>query len=58
MPYVEYDEPTLQIRSDSDVVIQDRDMRITGFGLLIQLRPKEEAARRPGSTGYAKTGVS
>ena len=30
--------------SDSDVVIQDRDMWITGFGLLIQLRPKDEAA--------------
>ncbi len=26
---VEYDEPTLQIRSESDVVIQDRDMRVT-----------------------------
>ena len=42
MPYVEYDEPSLQIRSDSDVVIQDRDMRITGFGLRILLRPREE----------------
>ncbi len=29
---VEYDEPTLQIRSESDVVIQDRDMRVTGRG--------------------------
>ena len=45
MPYVEYDEPSLQIRSDSDVVIQDRDMRITGFGLQILLRPKEEGGR-------------
>ena len=45
MPYVEYDEPSLQIRSDSDVVIQDRDMRITGFGLQILLRPREEGGR-------------
>ncbi|WP_406697962.1 hypothetical protein V5E97_03815 [Singulisphaera sp. Ch08] len=42
MPYVEFDEPSLQIKSVSDVVIQDRDMRITGFDLLIQLRPKDE----------------
>ncbi len=44
MPYVEFDEPSLQIKSVSDVVIQDRDMRITGFDLLIQLRPKDEDA--------------
>ena len=55
MPYVEYDEPSLQIRSDSDVVIQDRDMRITGFGLQIFLRPKAEGGRS-GFNG-AKTAV-
>ena len=55
MPYVEYDEPSLQIRSDSDVVIQDRDMRITGFGLQIFLRPKEEGGRS-GFNG-AKTAI-
>jgi hypothetical protein len=42
MPYVEYDEPTLQVRSESDVVIQDRDMWVNGYDLLIQLRAKEE----------------
>ena len=42
MPYIEYDEATLQLRSESDVVIQDREMRVTGYDLLIQLRPKEE----------------
>ena len=42
MPYVEYDEPTLQVRSDSDILIRDRDMWVNGFGLLIQLRPKDE----------------
>lgn len=47
MPYVEFDEPSLQIKSRSDIMIQDRDMRITGFDLLIQLRPKNEGA--PGS---------
>ena len=41
---VEYDEPTLQIRSESDVVIQDRDIRVTGQGMMIQLRSKDETA--------------
>jgi len=41
---VEYDEPTLQIRSESDVVIQDRDIRVTGVGMKIQLRAKDELA--------------
>ncbi|MEJ7640129.1 MAG: hypothetical protein WKF75_19730, partial [Singulisphaera sp.] len=53
MPYIEYDEPSLQIRSDSDVVIQDRDMRITGFGLQILLRPREEGG--PSGFNGAKT---
>ncbi|MGE5754455.1 MAG: hypothetical protein ACM35G_01875 [Planctomycetaceae bacterium] len=51
LPYVEYDEPTLQIRSESDVVIQDRDMWITGFGMLITLRPKDESDPSNG-TGF------
>ena len=42
MPYIEYDEATLQLRSESDVVLQDREMRVTGYDLLIQLRPKTE----------------
>jgi hypothetical protein len=41
---LEYDEPTLQIRTASDVVIQDRDMRVTGVGMLIQLRAQTEAS--------------
>ena len=41
---VEYDEPTLQIRSESDVVIQDPDMRVTGRGMLIQLRSPDETS--------------
>ena len=55
MPYVEYDEPSLQIRSDSDVVIQDRDMRVTGFGLRIILRPKGEGG--PSGFNGAKTAI-
>ena len=49
MPYIEYDEATLQLRSESDVVIQDREMRVTGYDLLIQLRPKDEVD--PAATG-------
>lgn len=37
---VEFDEKTMQITSDSDVVIQDQDMIITGIKLMIQLRRK------------------
>ncbi|SIO40684.1 hypothetical protein SAMN05444166_4447 [Singulisphaera sp. GP187] len=56
MPYVEFDEPSLQIKSVSDIVIQDRDMRITGFDLLIQLRPKDESAPSSTAGGFdAKT---
>src|SRR5262249_7752584 len=57
MPYVEYDEPTLQVRSESDVVIQDRDMYVSGYELLIQLRPKDEADPTAKAGGFdgAKT---
>jgi hypothetical protein len=57
LPYVEYDEPTLQIRSESDVVIQDRDMYVSGYELLIQLRPKEETDPTAKTGGFdgAKT---
>jgi hypothetical protein len=50
LPYIEYDEPTLQIRSESDIVIEDRDMWINGFGLLINLRPKDET--NPAVSGF------
>jgi hypothetical protein len=49
MPYIEYDEASLQLRSESDVVLQDREMRVTGYDLLIQLRPKSEVD--PAATG-------
>ncbi len=57
MYYIEYDEPTLQLKSESEVVIQDRDMRVTGYDLLIQLRPKEEVdpAAKGGGFEGAKT---
>jgi hypothetical protein len=49
---VEYDESKLQIKSDNDVVIVDHDTRITGRGMLIQLRPK--SPQQPGghSSGF------
>ena len=48
LKHLVYDEKTLQIRSDSDLMIEDGDSTITGTGLLIQLRPKDDAA--PGSS--------
>ncbi len=50
---VEYDEATQQILSDSDVVIEDREMRITGIGMKIQLRAKDPTAV---STGTSSAG--
>lgn len=43
---MEFDEATHKIESPSDIVIQDRDIRITGKGLRIKLR--EEAQGQPG----------
>lgn len=59
MPYLEYDEATLQVKSESDVVIKDRDMKITGFGLQIDLRPKNETGMPGGPSGFdgAKTAI-
>lgn len=48
MPYVELDEPALQIRSDSAVRLLDRGTQVTGFGLRIDLRPGDAPGRRPG----------
>jgi len=50
--YVEYDDESMQVRSESEVLINERDTRITGVGLLIQLRPRGEAGQRvPGRSG-------
>ncbi len=53
MAYVDYEEKTLQITSDSDIRLEDRDMLVTGFGLLIQLRRKA-----PSAPGQAPSGGS
>ena len=42
LTWVEFDDDKLLINSDSDVLIVDRDTRITGHGMLIKLRPKSE----------------
>ncbi|HEV3163584.1 MAG TPA: hypothetical protein VGZ22_06050, partial [Isosphaeraceae bacterium] len=42
---IEFDEPKLQITSDSEVIARDRDTTITGKGLLIELRPNDETGR-------------
>ncbi len=43
LTWVEFDDNKLQLSSDSDVLIVDRDTRITGVGMLIKLRPKSES---------------
>jgi hypothetical protein len=52
MNWVEYDDDKLQIRSDSNVLIVDGDTRITGIGMLIQLRPKAEPVPGGRSAGF------
>lgn len=42
LTYAEFDDAKLQIESESDILIRDRDTTITGEQFLIQLRPKVE----------------
>lgn len=42
LTWVAFDDSKLQVFSDSDVRIVDRDTTVTGQGLLIQLRPKSQ----------------
>ncbi len=42
LTWVEFDDDKLLINSDSEVLIVDRDTRITGLGMLIKLRPKSD----------------
>ncbi len=50
--YVEYDESTLQITSDSPIRIEDRDVLITGLRMMIQLRKATPAGPgKPASGG-------
>ena len=54
LTYVDYDEKTLQIASDSDVFLQDRDLTMTCVGgMLIQLRRKAPTPGAPPSPGGA-----
>ncbi|MDE2506883.1 MAG: hypothetical protein KGM43_06710, partial [Planctomycetota bacterium] len=48
---VEYDEKTLQVTTESEVALNDRDLALTGFGLTLQLRPKDPEGVRPGFDG-------
>ena len=49
LTWVEFDDDKLLITSDSDVLIVDRDTRITGVGMLIKLRPKSDPTGQPGA---------
>lgn len=52
---VEYDGVNQVIRSDSDIVLVDRGLRVTGTGLEIQLSSKAEpGAKGPGIEGAQK----
>ena len=54
MAHLEYDEKTLQITTDSDVFLQDRDLTLTGLGgMMIQLRRKAPTPGEPPSPGGA-----
>ena len=50
MASLEYDEKTLQITTDSEVFLQDRDLTMTGVRMMIQLR---RAAAKPGEAPSA-----
>ncbi len=56
LTYIEYDEKTLQITSDSDVFLQDRDLTLTGIGLMIQLRRKTGPPTPGGGVGGSASG--
>ena len=50
LTWIEYDEAKLQINSESDVVMEDDVYRVTGTGLLIKLRPKDDGLVHPPGT--------
>src|SRR5262249_42004133 len=52
LTWVKYDDSKLQIFSDSPVLIVDRDTKITGDGILIQLRPKSVPSAGSRSAGF------
>ena len=56
LTYIEYDEKSLQITSDSEVFLQDRDLTLTGVGLLIQLRRKVGPPSPGGGVGGSASG--
>ena len=59
LSHVEFDDQTLQITTDSDVFLEDRDLTLTGIGMMIQLRrkvaprvPEAGAGGGGGATGF------
>jgi hypothetical protein len=51
MDAVDYDDKTLQITSASDLILEDRDLRLTGIGMMIQLRRKIVVNDSGGTSG-------
>ena len=48
LSYIEFDDKTLQITTDSDVFLQERDLKLNGIGMMIQLRRKVAPRLEPG----------
>ena len=55
LSYLEFDDQTLQITTDSDIFLQDRDLTLWGVGMKIQLRRKV-AGQDPGAAGGGGSG--
>jgi len=53
LTFLDYDDATHQITTDSHVVIRDPDMVTTGQGMLIQLRKDETPQPAGSSSGFA-----
>ncbi len=53
LTWIEYDDDKLQVHTDSDILLVDRDLRVTATGLDIKLRPKTDPNRPSGpATGF------
>ena len=52
LTWIEYDADTLQVFTDSDILLVDRDLRVTATGLDITLRPKSDPNRSKAGTGF------
>jgi hypothetical protein len=52
LTWIEYDAEKLQVQTDSDILLVDRDLRVTATGMDIKLRPKTDLNRSRSTTGF------